>query len=389
MATHATDRIDSPEEKQRKVRLFVSDLIDASMGNLTLDKWMGQAIYEKILVDSANFVPAEDAVVRNRINEISSEFKDFDGAMYLRRNEALLIIKMSTREAVKYIRAVPDVQPDKAEALNFAHALQASGLACTTVSVAYIPVTSNFKSDLYTETYLVGVTDDPETLTRAQNFASSLVIATITQSSERDLQRMPGPSDLANTCNKCLARRIAPICGADFPQAASGFSLKAWAGTAAHQKLERRIPEIYTGTKQEITVTIAEIPGFGIIKGHIDMDLPEWSTMTDFKTTDLKKLALIQATSVPQSHFGQTMLYMYGLHRSGMPRSYATLAYIPRDSHKRSDIWVASCGYREDVAVGLLNRTRNLVERLRAGDVEDITSTGECFPCDIQPYLKG
>jgi hypothetical protein len=136
-------------------------------------------------------------------------------------------------------------------------------------------------------------------------------------------------------------------------------------------------------------VPITEIPGLGVIKGHIDMDLPQWMTMTDFKTTDLKKLADIKATTVPQSHFGQTMLYMYGLNNNGRPRSYATLAYIPRDSNRKSDIWVASCSYREDVAVGLINRTRNLVERLRAGDVEDITSTGNCFPCDIQPLLKG
>jgi len=389
MASHAINNTsEPPEERQRKVRLFVNDLIDASMGDLTLDKWIGEAVYEKIALDSSGFIPPESPEVLDRIAVLSKGFPSFDGAIYLRRNTSLLLIKTSDHETINLIRAQP-VEPDKYDALDFARAVQADGLTCTTVSVAYVPVTSNRKSDIYTETYRVDETTSDNAFAKAQTFASTLVLATITRSSERDNQRLPGPSDLANPCDLCVARRIAASCGIDFPQAPSNFSLKAWVGTSAHQKLERRIPEIYPHARQEITVIIAEIPGLGIIKGHIDMDLPEWLAMCDFKTTDLKKLAIIQADSVPQSHFGQTMLYMYGLHHSGAPRSYATLAYIPPDSYKKSDIWVASCSYREDVAVGLLNRTRDLFDRLRTGDVEGINSDRDCFVCHVQPLLRG
>lgn len=390
MASLATNHVtESPDEQQRKVRLFVSDLLDASMGSGGLEAWIGEAVFEKFQLDLAGYLAPENEGVLDKIRSIQRQITDFVGGIYLRRSESVLLIKISTREEIDFIRSTPAVQPDRNEALNFSRAVRASGLICPVVSVVYVPVNSNWMTDVHIETYSADEHTPAEAVEKAQLFATNLVTATLTRESARDIQRMPGPSDLANPCDLCVVRRIAASCGISFPQNPSKFSLKAWVGTAAHQKLERRIPEIYPQAQQEISVPITEIPGLGVIKGHIDMDLPQWMTMTDFKTTDLKKLADIKATTVPQSHFGQTMLYMYGLNNNGRPRSYATLAYIPRDSNRKSDIWVASCSYREDVAVGLINRTRNLVERLRAGDVEDITSTGNCFPCDIQPLLKG
>lgn len=379
--------IESPEEGQRKVRLFVSDLISSTMGSQELDSWLADAIYEKIRADSAEYLPdSEDGLDAKVALEgaLWTGPGPFAGAVYLRRNQSVLLIAVRAKEEINVIRAA-GVHPDREDALRAVRAAAELGAPCTSAVVAYIPNTSNSQSDLWVEPYAEPGIDTAVT----REFAFGLLIATITQSSARDLQRMPGPSDLANPCDLCTARRIASSCNISFPSVRDNFSLKAWVGTAAHEKLERDLPQVYPHARQEITVRIAEIDGLGVIKGHIDLDLPKRLSMCDFKTTDMKKLRAIRTTSVPLSHFGQTMLYMLGLERSGNARKYATLAYIPRDSSKRSDIWVASCSYRKDVAVGLLNRTKDLVSRLRAGDVEAFESDATCFVCHVQPRLRG
>lgn len=222
-----------------------------------------------------------------------------------------------------------------------------------------------------------------------RDFVHGLVTATITKKSARDHQRLPGPSDLANPCDLCVARKIAAVCGTPLhTQAEDRFSHKAWIGTAVHEKLERDLPDVYAHAEREITVNIANIEGLGLIKGHVDLYLPVQLTMTDYKTVDMKKLQVIRATGVPTSHVGQTMLYMYGLKQSDKPVNYATLVYIPRDSNKVSDIWVASCAYREDIALALLNRTRRLVQQIKSGNVTKLESASDCYVCHVQPLIR-
>lgn len=230
---------------------------------------------------------------------------------------------------------------------------------------------------------------DDELQTKARLFVRDLVLATITRPSARDRQRLPGPSDLADPCDVCLARKIALAMGhADPSPSKENFSLKAWNGTAVHQKIERDLPRVYAHAEQEITVEVAEIEGLGVVKGHVDLYVPAQRVMTDWKTTDMKKLMVYRSTGVPASHFGQTMLYMLGLRRCDRPVDVATLVYIPRDSNKASDIWVASCSFREDIALGLLERTRKLASLIRSGDASALQPDDGCFVCTVQPRLR-
>ena len=232
------------------------------------------------------------------------------------------------------------------------------------------------------------MTDD-DTQVRARAFIRDLIRLTMTNPSDRDKQRLPGPSDLADPCDVCLARKIALACGISTPEDHKrNFSLKAWTGTATHQKIEHDLPRVYPHAEQEITVEIEDVEGLGMVKGHVDLYVPQHRTMCDWKTTDLRKLKTYQMNGVPASHFGQTMLYMLGLRRSGREVDTATLCYIPRDSNKESDIWVASCSFREDVAVGLLERARRLTATVRAGELGTLVPEEGCFPCTVQPNLR-
>jgi hypothetical protein len=92
---------------------------------------------------------------------------------------------------------------------------------------------------------------------------------------------------------------------------------------------------------------------------------------------------------VPQEYMGQTMLYLYGLRAMGREADYAVLAFIPRDSNKVSDIWVASCAYRPEVAQAVINRAAHLASLVRSGRLNELSAHPECFPCSIRPRLRG
>lgn len=269
-----------------------------------------------------------------------------------------------------------------------------------------------------------------------RNFVEGIAVATITKPSARDRQKAPGPSDLADKCDLCVARKIAASLGMG-THTERGFSLKAWLGTAIHEKLERDLPSVYAHAEQEITVDVAQIPGIGLVRGHVDLFLPRYRAAVDWKSTDMKKLkgyqtqagpgayvqnmtveereelALLKGKDragmlvesemarmvslilrseehtggVPQEYMGQTMLYLYGLRAMGREADYAVLVFIPRDSNNVSDIWVASCKYRPDVAEGVMNRAAHLAKLVRAGKVGELEPHPECFPCVIRPRL--
>lgn len=271
-----------------------------------------------------------------------------------------------------------------------------------------------------------------------RDFVEGIAVATITKPSARDKQQAPGPSDLADKCDLCVARKIAASLGMG-AHTERGFSLKAWLGTAIHEKLERDLPSVYAHAEQEITVEVAQVPGIGLVRGHVDLFLPRKRAAVDWKSTDMKKLkgyqtqagpgAYVQGMTiqerdelktlkakdragllaesemgrlvslmarsqehtggVPQEYMGQTMLYLYGLRAMGREADYAVLVFIPRDSNNVTDIWVASCAYRPDVAQGVLNRAAHLAKLVRAGKIGELEAHPECFPCSIRPRLRG
>lgn len=381
-----TSMTEQTEDLQRRVRLFVTDTVTATIGqSMSLDRWVARAIYEKLYRDIASYYPKFGTQDPDTVRKISERYGDqHHGLLYLHRNETVVLLKVGSKRAIEMIRMQPEMQPDRQLAQKTAEELASAGLPCTASAVVYIPMDSNLESDIWVEAYH----PDQDTEQRSRHFVNALVMATITQNSSRDVQKLPGPSDLANPCDLCVARRLAASCGIDMKQVARYFSLKAWVGTSMHQKLENDLPRVYGHAQQEITVPIAVIQDLGEIKGHVDAFFPRKVTMSDWKSTDMKKLDRIMKYGVSPSHFGQTMLYMYGLRKKGLDCKYATLTYIPRDSGKVSDIWVASCAYREDVAVGLLNRTRSLLDKLKLGDVGSLLSDPDCYVCNVQHRIR-
>lgn len=272
---------------------------------------------------------------------------------------------------------------------------------------------------------------------KIRTFVNGIAVATITHPSKRDKQAAPGPSDLADKCDVCVTRKIAAFLGFG-DRGERGFSLKAWLGTAVHEKLERDLPAVYPHAELEIEVKIGDVPGIGPIVGHVDAFVPAKKTLVDWKTTDMAKLkkyrthagpsvytqglttqerdeltglkerdrlgqlhevelgrmiALMSRAEehsggVPVEYLGQTMLYVHGVRRSKREAEYAVLVFIPRDSNNITDIWVASCAYRPDVVEGVLRRATHLAEVVLGGGMGDLKPHPKCFPCVIRPRSR-
>lgn len=362
------------------------DTVTATIGRgARLDLWVAKAIYQKMVKDIGTYYPNFGRTGQDAVQGVEEKYTELQqGLLYLHKHQTVVLLRMETKHTIKLVRASESFHPDREAARLIAEEINGRGVPCMSSAVLYIPFDSNNDSDLHVEAYH----PDPDDQVRSHHYVKSLFQATITQSSSRDVQRMPGPSDLANPCDFCVASRIAATCGISMKQHPSHFSLKAWVGTAMHEKLERDLPRVYRFAQQEITVPIAEIQNFGKIKGHTDVFFPRKRAMSDWKSTDMKKLERIREFGVPTSHFGQTMLYMYGLRQAGYECDYATLTYIPRDSKNMEDIYVVSCGYRGDVALRLLKRTKSLLDRLKSGDVGSMLSDPDCFVCTVQPLLR-
>lgn len=227
----------------------------------------------------------------------------------------------------------------------------------------------------------------------AVDYVQGLVFDAVTRRSGRDRQVMPGPSDLADPCDLCLAEKILKALHPDVRYLPSlpvaprqnSFSLKAWVGTAVHERLEYALPRVWPQATPESTVDIADIPGLGRIRGHVDLTLGSDRAIVDYKTTDMRKLRDYQgASGVPSRYMNQTMLYLLGSRRSGVPADCAALVFLPRDAVHLDDLWVASCSYRRDVAEDVLLRAQAITERILSGSVANLTSDPDCFVCSRQ-----
>lgn len=217
----------------------------------------------------------------------------------------------------------------------------------------------------------------------ARQFVQETVRQTIMKQSARDKQSSVGPSDLGDPCDLCLASKMArrgPLAvggGRD-----SGFSLSAWVGTAMHEKLEKDIdlPEGHILCEEK--VFIANIPGYGDIYGHIDVQFLLMGIWNDYKSAKVKDIHGYKLDGVPEKHGIQLMTYGYGLRNAGRKADYAALTYIPRDNNNPDEIWVATAEYNEQVAIDALERAESIWKRLQSGET-DFNSHSDCFVCKM------
>lgn len=384
------------QEGQRAKRAFVRDLVTAVISYGTppgesnpLLRWTSRAISEKLSRGISSVYPTGE---EHTPNFILGDGDLFD--LYLPKMRTVVKWRPGSKTWISSYRIPGESPPDGIDVLDSCQSIGDEKTKPNTAFFVHIPRDSNDASDVFVASCTSEkLTEEQE---RRRIFVRDLMTTVIMRPSQRDRQRLPGPSDLADPCDLCVARKIAASMGISLHHEANGsFSLKAWMGTAIHEKLERDLPVVYPrgdhkspNFRQEITAKISHVPDLGDIKGHVDLHLPKKGIVTDWKTADTRRIELYRSRGVPASHAGQTMLYLHGLRQEGRNAHTAVLVYIPRDSGQMSGVWVASCAYREDIARGLLNRARKLVEVIRSGDTGNLASDPDCYVCHVQHRIR-
>jgi hypothetical protein len=220
----------------------------------------------------------------------------------------------------------------------------------------------------------------------ARKFVRDTVRATIMKQSARDKQSSVGPSDLGDPCDLCLASKMArhgPLTVGGSRN--TGFSLKAWIGTAVHEKLERdlELPEEFAVKEEKIH--IATLADYGEIVGHVDVQFTPVFTAVDYKTCDMDGpygLKKIKLDGPPLKHVRQIMTYGYGLRKAGRDIRYVCLVYIPRDNNNPDNIYEVSAEYDEQIALDTLARAESIWAQLQAGE-STFSSAPKCFVCEM------
>ena len=223
---------------------------------------------------------------------------------------------------------------------------------------------------------------------------------------DRDRQRHVGPSELGEVCDRCLADKIRGT----YEDKRAGAPLAPLLGTAFHLLAQGRLsnsPEGRAGLiLVEKRVDVAQVDGYGPIRGTVDLFDIERREVIDWKVLSKARMAGVSSVvhnrldgsvlmdrdkiiwETAWKYYAQMMLYGYALERDGYEVERASLLMIPRDAS--TDV-LPGCArvlvfqYRRAVAEAVLGRFSELVVRVRSEEAG--VSSGEyesspgCYRC--------
>lgn len=194
----------------------------------------------------------------------------------------------------------------------------------------------------------------------------------LSQESDRDKQRLVGPSSLAG-CAYCLGLDM-------LGEKEQSFGWYPRLGTAFHYWAEHH--NTIPGAITEQKVTVGEIEGYGIIKGTMDLYLPHRSTIVDYKLVgkNTRQTAMVDGPSL--QYRGQQHLYCKGAIAAGYKVKKFAIAYVPRDSASLKDMFVYTENYSPRFAQKVLDRAQQVWNYSSSGRVEELPSSEECYKCN-------
>ncbi len=201
------------------------------------------------------------------------------------------------------------------------------------------------------------------------------VIAEITKPTERDGQKRIGPSELGNSCDRCLARALLD------EREEQDFSLYPWLGTGVHYFMENNT---FPDWEHETKVYVGDIPGYGPVRGTSDAWDPEENAVVDWKIVGLKKLKNYRVNGVSTQYRYQAQAYGRGQELLGKTVEKVAIVFIPRDSGNVRDIWVYEEAYQPEMAQAALDRAGRMWAWLQkeGNSWQDLEPDWDCFPCN-------
>lgn len=222
----------------------------------------------------------------------------------------------------------------------------------------------------------------------------ALLEAVFWEKSQRDKQRLIGPSLAGSPCARCVAAGLLGV-----TEQSDTYRLASSVGTAIHEFIEARIRRIRPNALLEQKNVIGELPGYGVIAGSTDcyMDgrVYDWKSTTRAKLDlylahrDVTKVDPTASSSVRQAQHtlltyrGQTLLYGLGWERAGYPVHDLGLGFVVRAGLTRRDIDDIVFPYDSEKAHQMWGRLEKIWAALTSGrELDTIASSPGCYTCE-------
>lgn len=236
---------------------------------------------------------------------------------------------------------------------------------------------------------------------------TSMFTAGFTRQSARDKQTILGPSEIGG-CEYCVGYTMASkLC--EMPKR-DGWGYAAWIGTMAHYWLEQNLvlTDPVTGevvpTLREHKVEVFEIPGYGLIKGHCDLQVADitvdykfpgkWSyekvqTALAKRRYHLGKGELEKAAKLGPSlqYRYQQQLYAHGMRKQGIEINRCRIIFLPRASNNLQEVIHWEEPYQPEMVEKALERTIMILAYIEDGQLGAFESDKDCYTCDV--YGRG
>lgn len=214
----------------------------------------------------------------------------------------------------------------------------------------------------------------------------------------RDLQVKVGASNFSQPCPRCLADDL--LGGASDPAQERWAWAGAVVGTAIHNLLEERVRELHPEWVPEQKLYLGHLVDYGDIKSRLDLYLPPFKTLIDWKSTTKKKLVFLKEATRTEpnelevsdlaaarykinSYLNQLMSYGRGLILAGHEVEWVSIVFICRDAVGDKDIWDYTVPYDAEQAEAVWDRLVRLWEALRNGlDPATLPSAQGCYYCE-------
>lgn len=236
----------------------------------------------------------------------------------------------------------------------------------------------------------------------------------LTARSERDKQRLVGPSGLGKCCDLCLGE---DLLGIQRPGENEKTPIAPLLGTAFHLLCEKRSHDLERDAEVlvEQPVHVGDVGGYGPIKGTLDRfdiaagEVMDWKLVSLKKRDAFKRLyrksqrdgfdVIVEDYGAAQflQYYIQLCLYGKGMEDQGYDVNNVTLLLLPRDATVHvveSEFTALSMPFDRDLAIYALGRAGLIYKRAKESDdlTTDLDSAPECFYCSkYRPihYMKG